>query len=214
MAIVQNPVTGRTRQKFGNTVFSKNFGKNTMRTKPVQVRNPKSTKQKTQRTKFSLMIEILRVVLAFVKVGFKSSAVGMSAFNLANKENIHTMITGSYPSWTIDWTKFKAAMGSLTGVDTPTISAGAGKKITLDWVDNSGQGDAQATDIAFLLIVNWTKRNIAMDVTTVFRTTGTKEFTVPATWVGDTVYGYIAFHTEIGSKTSDSALAGNAVVLT
>jgi hypothetical protein len=37
MAIVQNPITGRTKKKFGTAVFSKQFGKNIMRSKPLDL---------------------------------------------------------------------------------------------------------------------------------------------------------------------------------
>ena len=40
MAIVQNPITGRTRKKFGTAVFSKHYENNTMRSRPIQVDNP------------------------------------------------------------------------------------------------------------------------------------------------------------------------------
>ena len=43
MAIVQNPITARTKKKFGNAVFSKQFGKNVMRSKPMEVKNPQTT---------------------------------------------------------------------------------------------------------------------------------------------------------------------------
>ena len=40
MAIVQNPITGRTKKTFGTAVFSKQWGKNTMRAKALEVKNP------------------------------------------------------------------------------------------------------------------------------------------------------------------------------
>ncbi len=71
MAIVQNPITGRTKQKFGPAVFSKQFGKNTMRTKPIEVKNPKTPDQMNQRNKFSLMVAGGRELLPMLKISFK-----------------------------------------------------------------------------------------------------------------------------------------------
>ena len=97
MAIVQNPITGRTRKKFGSAVFSKQFGKNTLRSKPIEVSNPRTEKQKMQRSKFSLMVELSRMFLSFIRIGFKQSSIGMSEFNTFVKSNIKTVITGVYP---------------------------------------------------------------------------------------------------------------------
>ena len=48
MAIVQNPITGRTKKKFGSAVFSKQFGKNTMR---YSFQQRKDTKKQNTETK-------------------------------------------------------------------------------------------------------------------------------------------------------------------
>ena len=45
MAISQNPITGRMRQKMSNVVFSTVFSQNVVRSKPLTVRNPKTAKQ-------------------------------------------------------------------------------------------------------------------------------------------------------------------------
>jgi len=62
MAIVQNPITGRTRNKFGTAVFSKQFGLNTMRTKPEGMKNPNTPAQATQRSKFLTVVYLIRQV--------------------------------------------------------------------------------------------------------------------------------------------------------
>ena len=103
MAIVQNPITGRTKKKFGSAVFSKQFGKNTMRTKPIEVSNPKTLAQRQQRLKFSMMIVLSRMFLGFIRMGFKQVAIEMSEFNAFMKTNISNVIAGTYPDYTIDF---------------------------------------------------------------------------------------------------------------
>jgi hypothetical protein len=213
MAIVQNPITGRTKKAFGSAVFSKQFGKNTMRTKPLEVKNPKTLKQKMQRAKFSLMVVLSRMTLKFIRVGFKQIAIEMSAFNAFMKNNISTAISGVYPAYTINYANLIFAKGTLTGADTPTAIAAAGKIINVDWVDNSGEGDAEATDTALILMINATKKKVMADTTTKTRLDETFQKVVPADWVGDDVHVYISFMTATGIKVADSTYISVVTIL-
>ncbi|HBX53563.1 MAG: hypothetical protein A2309_03325 [Bacteroidetes bacterium RIFOXYB2_FULL_35_7] len=213
MAIVQNPVTGRTRKKFGSAVFSKQFGKNTMRTKPVEVRNPKTVPQKQQRTKFSLMVALARLIMGFIRVSFKQAATSMSAFNVFVKSNISTAITGAYPNYTVNFPNLIISKGTLTGADSGSAVAAAGKKVTISWLDNSGNGDAQTTDKAMMLIINNTKKAIVQDMINKTRVDLTSQFIVPASWVGDQVHAYLSFKTPAGDKVADSVFLATVTVL-
>jgi len=213
MAIVQNPITGRSKQKMGNVVFSTIFGKNVLKSKPLTVANPRTDKQKTQREKFSAMIETLRIVLPFVKIGYKIVATGMSAFNKANMENIKVFLTGTTGAIVKHFDLLSVAMGSLSGVQSGAAVAAAGRKVTFSWDDNSGQGDAQATDIAMMIIVSDTKRNMVMDVALKTRADLTHEFTVPSIWIGEDVHCYMCFKQADTFKVCDSVFCSTVTVV-
>lgn len=213
MAIVQNPITGRSKKKFGTAVFSKQFGKNTMRTKPVEVKNPKTLAQRQQRSKFSLMVALSRMFISFIRVGFKQVAVSMSQFNMFMKTNIYDVITGTYPNYAIDFTKLIVSKGTLVGVEDGTAAAAAGKLVNISWTDNTGTGDAQATDKALQLILNYEKGKVYQDVTTKTRADASSAITVPASWVGDLVYVYLAFQDATGYKVADSSYLGSVTIV-
>ena len=213
MAIVQNPITGRTKQKFGSAVFSKQFGKNTMRTKPIEVRNPKTLLQKQQRSKFSLMVALARMFLGFIRNGFKQVATDMSAFNVFMKSNISLVISGVYPNYSIDFTKLIVTKGTLTGADGASAVAAAGRKVTISWVDNTGTGDALATDKAMQLLINYTKGAVVQDTTTKTRADITNDLTVPASWVGDDVHAYLSFWDAAGARVADSVFLDTVTIL-
>src|SRR3989339_1289305 len=180
MAIVQNPITGRTKQKFGSAVFSKQFGKNTMRTKPIEVKNPKTLLQRQQRAKFTLMVALARLIMSFIRVSFKQVATTMSQFNMFVKSNITDAITGVYPNYSIDFTKVIISKGTLTGADSGAAAAGAGHVIDIIWVNNAGNGDALDTDVAMALVINNTKKAIVQDMLTKTRLDENLQLTVPA----------------------------------
>ena len=213
MAITQNPFTGRSRGKFATAVFSKQFGKNTMRSKPLQVANPRTQKQMEQRTKFSLMVELSRMFLPFIKTSFKQVAVGMSEFNMFMKTNIGNVITGTYPDYTIDFTQLIVAKGTLTGVENGAAVAGAGHLVNYTWDDNTGVADALATDKAMALVINYDKGAVAQDLTTTTRADGSLALVVPSDWVGDSVEVYLAFMTEAKDKISDSTFLGEKTIV-
>ena len=81
MAIVQNPITGRTRKKFGTAVFSKHYENNTMRSKPIQVANPRTEGQVRQRSKFAQTVDLIRQVLPVVNDAYSNTLKNMSPFN-------------------------------------------------------------------------------------------------------------------------------------
>jgi hypothetical protein len=203
-AIVQNPVTGRTRKKMANVVFSRIFGKNTMRAKPLSVANPRSDGQVSQRGKFSLCVQSLRYCIGFLQVGYKHAASGMSAFNKAVMDNFHTIVTGTYPSLTVDWSLAVLAKGSLTGASNPLATGPAGHKVTFTWDNNTGEGDAQASDIAMLIAIDPISKNSTTSMTSVLRSAGTADLVVPAKSIGHSVYCYIAFKDALNKKVSDS----------
>ncbi|MFH0895854.1 MAG: DUF6266 family protein [Bacteroidota bacterium] len=213
MAIVQNPVTGRTKKKFGTAVFSKQFGKNTMRTKPIEVKNPKTIPQKQQRSKFALMVELSRMFLGFIRIGFKQVAIGMSQFNMFMKTNIYDVISGVYPSYTIDFTKLIVTKGTLTGADGAAAVAAAGHKVNITWNDNTGSSDALATDKAMQLIINYDKKTVMQDTTTKTRVDATSSLTVPLSWVGDEVHVYLSFMDAAGAKIADSVFLDSVIIL-
>ncbi|HBX52040.1 MAG TPA: hypothetical protein DEH02_13320 [Bacteroidales bacterium] len=213
MAIVQNPITGRTKKKFGTAVFSKQFGKNTMRTKPIEVRNPKTLLQKQQRSKFTLMVELSRMFLGFIRIGFKQVSTSMSQFNSFMKTNIYDVITGTYPNYSIDFTKLIVTKGTLTGADEGIVTAEAGHKVSFAWTDNTGTGDAQATDKAMQLIINYDKGAVVQDTTNKTRADGSSQLTVPLSWVGDQVHVYLSFMTPAADRVADSTFLGTITIV-
>ena len=213
MAIVQNPITGRSRGKFATAVFSKQFGKNTMRSKPIQVSNPRTQLQMEQRTKFSLMVELSRMFLSFIKTSYKQAAVGMSEFNMFMKSNIANVISGTYPNYTIDFTQLVVAKGTLTGSDNADAVAAAGHLVNLTWTDNTGLADALATDKAMALVINYDRKAVAQDLTTKTRTDGSLVLNVPTNWVGDSVHAYLSFITADGVKISNSTYLGEIIIV-
>jgi hypothetical protein len=212
MAIVQNPITGRTKKKFGSAVFSKQFGKNVMRTKPLEVKNPKTPGQVNQRSKFKLMVYVSRQILGLIRVSFQNMSIGKSAFNAFVSANIKTAITGVPGNYTIDWTLLKIAKGPLFQSSNLIASVDQAAKIKRTWSPPINPADSTNDDKLYTIAYNNVKNEWSYGQTATLRSAGTDEQNVPAAWAGDTVHVYTFFISPDGRQCSDSVY-GNTVVI-
>jgi hypothetical protein len=92
MAILQNPLIGRAKQKLGNTVFSAQFGKNTLRSKPLTVKNPKTPAQVLVRDRMKKLVKLFRQVLNYVNTAYAGSVTGMSPYNRVVSLNMNSFV--------------------------------------------------------------------------------------------------------------------------
>jgi hypothetical protein len=213
MAKIYDGILGKIYGKVGSVVGSKWKGLNTIRIYQPKPHNPKTKAQEIQRSKFKLLVELGKKCLPFIRIGLANAYTKMTSSNSFVKMNISTAISGTYPAFTINYPNLVVAAGTLTGIDTVAVANAAGRKVTLTWTDNTGEGSAEGTDVANILLINSTKGLIIQDTSSAVRSTGTLTFTCPLFWLGETVYAYIAFVNPTTGIISNSSYAGTTTVL-
>ena len=114
MAVVQNPVTGRTKKSFSTATFTKIYNQNVMRSKPSQVANPRTLGQTSQRTAFANVLTALKNLLPLINIGFKNFQTKMAPFSFASKRSLKEAISGVAGSRVVDFTKLSISGGRLT----------------------------------------------------------------------------------------------------
>lgn len=87
MAVVQNPIIGRSQNKMANVVFSTWKGKNVLRSKPLSVRNPKTIAQVNQRKKIGYLAKLSSILSKTIRHSFRESAVDKTEYNAFVKAN-------------------------------------------------------------------------------------------------------------------------------
>lgn len=153
MSTLQNPLIGRCRGKIGNAIMQGCYDKTILRSKPLEVRNPKTTGQQTQRSKFKLIQNLTLLLLPLIRIGLAFRAVKMSAYSYSMGKNILKAIAGSFPNFTINPVKFLISDGDIPAPDyvaETTLTPGE-IKITLE--DQTGQTYVNAGDrlqVAFI----------------------------------------------------------------
>ncbi len=182
MAIVQNPITGRTKNKFGTAVFSKNFGKNTMRSKPMDVKNPKTAGQVKQRTKFKTVVELIRQVLPLINEVYAGSLKKMSPFNKVTSINVKTAFVGEPP--VLDHTKVVLCDFTGSSVDNVTLTGQAAQVMDITWDPGTTKQKELDAPLTFVLFNCGTNEGVIYrDVA--LRSAGLASITAPPLWVGE-----------------------------
>ena len=130
MTKIQNPIIGRARGSAGGMTFAKNYDKNVMRSKPFEVKNPKTQGQTTQRDFFKEVQTICASVSdEELRSLFGDMPKGMSRRNALSKQ-IAAAYSTDGTSKVVDFSKLQA-IGNGTKVYTPIqkITDGAAEDI-------------------------------------------------------------------------------------
>jgi len=183
-----------------------------MRSRATSVSNPNSPAQLEQRAKFKTVLNFLQPLTSFLRIGFKSQAIKMSAFNAAMKYNMANAVTGVFPNLEIDFTKALLSVGNLPGALNPATLAAIAGAIEFTWEDNSWETAAAADDQAVLIVYNPTKDAVVSVVGGIGRSVGTQTIVLPNAYTGDEVHCYIAFTNANKSVFSNSQYISGIVV--
>ncbi|MFA5419635.1 MAG: DUF6266 family protein [Bacteroidales bacterium] len=181
MAIVQNPITGRTRKSFGTAVFSKSYGNNTMRSKAMDVKNPRTEGQMRQRNKFSTTVELIRQVLPLINEVYAGSLTTMSPFNKVTSINVKNAFVGEPP--VLDHTKVVLCDFEGSTVKDVTLTGQDDQVMDIAWNPNTEVESELATPLTLVVFnCDTNKAIIFRDVA--LRSAAAASVTVPVEWVG------------------------------
>ena len=212
MGTIKQGILGGFSGKVGTVIGSSWKGISYMRGRAQSVKNPRTEGQVEQRSKFALTLDFLKPITAYVRTGYKTYANKQTAFNAAMSYIVKNAVSGVFPNYALDFSRVLVSRGNLTQPSTPNISMSAGRA-TITWNDNSGQGDAQPTDVAMPLAFNPDKSEAVFNTSAATRADHSAELNFPADWNGDTVDLYIGFATADGINVANSIYLGNHAVI-
>jgi hypothetical protein len=211
MGKISQGVLGGFSGKVGNVVGGTWKGIDYMRIKPANVSNPRTAGQVDQRSKFSTTLRFLQSMTDFLRVGFKLYANKMTQFNAAMSYNLNNAITGTYPNFMIDYASALVSRGGLTGAANGAVSSSGGL-VEFTWTDNTGSGNAQATDKALLVVYNPAKDQAIYDNAGAARSVAAQNLAMPNDFIGDDVEAFIGFISEDGKEVANSVYIGSVTV--
>lgn len=193
--------------KVGNVVGRTRDGRTIMSVYQPNVHNPQTQAQMMQRAKFTLVVQLVSKLLPMINIGLKAYKEFGNAYTAGVKYNLDEVITGTYPSYAIDYTKVTVSKGNVALPYAPQASV-TGFDLELSWTDNSGIGNAESSDYINVIAYNKDKNASMSDIDARARNARSATLSLPSQWSGDTVYVYMAAHRPGGNECSETAYLG------
>ena len=206
-ATSQNPLIGATRGKLGGVVFQRSMGLNILRTKPDQVRNPRTAGQIQQRTRLTTLNSYFRIILSTIRLGFGKYAYPKPAWSKFIGENLKNAFTDS----TLNWADVIISKGSLVGFLYLEVSNASQASFMLGWSNNAGYGNALATDVCHACLYNEDNETWYTFPEETRSNMGT-ELTSSCGSSGDTVHVFCFYVSADGSLVSDTEYMTSTLV--
>ena len=213
MAIVQNPLIGRAKNKLGPSVFSTYKGKNVVRSLPLSVTPSNTNKQLSQRSKMALVVSLYRYAAAAVTLGYKSQASDMSEYNAFTSENLKTGVTldgSNSAKYTLAGLKF--AKGSISKTNFVEFT-NTGGTASIEWSSDPADllPGQSLTDIPVIVVVGASadgkEAKALVEVGTVDRNEGQYQYAYGTALSGyATVKAYAFFVSADGKNAEDSQI--------
>lgn len=195
MAISQNPITGRMRQKMSNVVFSTVFGQNVVRSKPLTVRNPRTTGQVNHRDYFTKVVQLCKILKRVEGVAKRSSRTGrnpkMSAYSYLIKAFMNAEDRTTTPYKPI-WPNVDLGPGEIGPVEfTATLGM---HDLEITWDPMYQAINAKNTDVLVMVIVDFATMEYYIDHSIMARSGGAITISLDTYFTNkDTPKGVIAF---------------------
>lgn len=150
MGVIKRGILGGFSGKVAGVVGGSWKGIAVMKALPLSVANPKTADQMAQRNKFSQCVKAASKLLVDVCKGYwDRSAQFMSGYNAFTKQNIDNFDA----SGVSNLAGLVMSPGSLpeTVISSTVLTAGL-TTITVNWVDDSGQGEKLDSDIPTVVV--------------------------------------------------------------
>lgn len=215
MTVVRSVLLGKGRKKIDNVVVYRRLGKTVFRSRPPEhYKNWKhpSEKQLLQENRFKACLILMQAFNRTVRLGFKHEVKpGQTPFNVAMGWNKKNAITNTEPA-EVQYANMLLAKGTLmTALVDSHSSSKTTQQVSLTWIDNSGQGNALASDILCAAIWNkTTSQQVEVTPTTAKRSDGTAAIQCPGSFmsIGDKIEIYSFFVSADGKINSTSVYWG------
>jgi hypothetical protein len=115
-------------------------------------KKPFSELELNQQARFSIMNRFLVPLKDILNITFAHLAYRMKGFHKAFSYNVKSSILGFRPDLSIDYPTVLLSRGDLTKPESATVVLAAPDMLHFSWTNNSGKGNASATDKAFVAL--------------------------------------------------------------
>lgn len=210
MGKIYQGILGGVSGKVANVIGSSWKGIPVLKGRPLSVANPRTAGQVAQRSKMSNAVAFAGNILSpVIKPLWDRFAVKQSGYNAFIQSNI-ALFGSAMPSPEEDLIISKGKM-TLTPIDSIDASS-ASDTVTINWVDDSGEGYKLATDQAFVVLVDKTDEKVYAASMSAVRSDASIDVVLPENLGAPKILmAYLAFRRADGTIVSDSSGLGKVV---
>lgn len=210
MARLPQGILGGVLGKVGNVVGSSWKGIPILKSRPLSVANPRTTKQVAQRNKMTNIVAFAQFILSsIIKPLNDRFAQQASGYNDFVSRNIH-LFTGEMPSPAAD---LKISVGKMAAVNPSSIDATNGQKeVVVNYPASLTDAFASTTDTAYVVIYNATQKNFGVNVGLESRGDEAAHVNMSSpVATSDVLHAWIAFRREDGTVVSNTGYLTDTV---
>jgi hypothetical protein len=200
-------INGAFSGKVGAVVGYMWMGKAVMRGLPSKNSTPPTEKQLAQRAKFAMMREFLIQLKGVLNISFGITAFQMTGFSKGFSYNLKNAVTGIYPDLAINYSMVSLGRGDLPNIASAEVVSVEPGQVQFTWADNSGLGQALASDKAFVAVYSSDTGKWKYALNAADRSSGS--FTIDSSvFSGKPVHTYIGFISATGKDVTDTLYTG------
>lgn len=213
MAKFLKGINGAYSGKVGNVIGSSWRGVDYVRSLSKITNKKASENQLAQRARFATAVAFLSPIMDLLNLGYSDKLQGRATgYNKALQYLMNNGgITGTYPALEIDYSKVVIAKGSLTNLMAVEWQETAAQQISVSWISQLNRYNAFVDDAVILLMYNRTK-NFFSVIESATRGDEQLDFTLPASYAGDAIEGWVFTGHRDGVKTSVSFYLGELII--
>lgn len=215
MAEFINGANGSFTGKVGSVVGSNWRDINYIRGVGKRSKKAPSQAQLEQQAKFALIIGFLGQLKDLLNASFGGGKTGRAtAYNLAVQYNLKSAVIGSYPLFSIDYSKLLLSKGSLALPAFASIEAETAGEIKVSWDPTPNEFNGGESDKVSILLYN-SDKNLFMSnsLAPALRSDGTIDIEIPESYTGDKLHGFLYLVTPEKGKLSNSFYLGVVTAL-
>jgi Family of unknown function (DUF6266) len=138
--------------KLGDLVYYRYRGKKFVRRATTGKRINTTQRQLEHQSKFALIGNFLRPLHDFLKVTYKVYNRNKTGYQKAFSENYRVALTGTYPSFSIDYSKVWLGWGRLSNAMDPTVNSPEPGKLVFSWGENVNGDSSMSSDQFYVAI--------------------------------------------------------------
>lgn len=213
MGTYNKGILGPFSGKVGPVVGASWRGKEIMRSLPKNNHRLPTVLQAQQRLKFSTTLSFLNPLYPILSRYYGKNTGEQTRLNRATSYMMKEALVYNDPFYDILYNRVQIAKGDLQGVEAGVVTSTIANTLTFTWTDNSGQGEALATDKLVVAAYNLENNIMLYSLAVSNRSVGTGAMVVPSYLSGLKVEVWATFASADEKKNATSVYLGNVTVL-